>query len=444
MNGLPLTPECNDLAFAAAGVGAVTEALRAPVDPAVFLNGLYSAAISAVLPGPSFVSALPKAPRGRTIVLGAGKASGAMALAVEEHLQGDLEGLVVVPDGYDRLCRSIEVVAAAHPVPDVRGVAATRRIMDMARGAGPDDLVLCLISGGASSLMAAPAPGIDLAEKRLVTQALLRSGAAINEINCVRKHLSAIKGGRLARLAAPAAVTTLIVSDVVGDDPAVIASGPTVADPTTCADAAAVLRRYDIPVPAHIAASLASGELETPKQLPPGEVRIVTRPRDALAAAAAHATAHGFAVHDLGDARTGEAREEARAQASLVSAILAGRGPVKPPCVVLSGGELVVTIRGKGRGGPNTEFALALGAACEGFDNVCLLSVDTDGHDGASGAAGALVLPGMIRHAREAGWSPEKALADNDSASLLGACNALMPLSPTFTNVNDLRAIVIT
>lgn len=421
----------------------MTSALRNPADPAVFLNGLFSAAISAVLPGPSFVAALPKAPRGRTIVLGAGKASGAMAMAVEEHWLGGLEGLVIVPDGYGRPCRSIEVVEAAHPVPDVRGVTATQRIMNLARDAGPDDLVLCLISGGASSLMAAPAPGIELAEKRLITQALLRSGAAIDEINCVRKHLSAIKGGRLAGLAAPAPVVTLIVSDVVGDDPAVIASGPTVADPTTCVDAAAVLRRYDITVPAHIAASLAWGELETPKQLPGGDVRIVARPRDALAAAAAHAAAHGFAVHDLGDSRTGEARDEARAQASLVGTILAGRGPVKPPCVILSGGELVVTIRGKGRGGPNTEFALALAAACEDIDNVCLLSVDTDGHDGASGAAGALVQPGMIRRARQAGWSPERALAENDSASFLSACNALMPLSPTFTNVNDLRAVAI-
>lgn len=421
----------------------MTSALRSPVDPAAFLGGLFSAAIAAVLPGRSFVSALPKAPRGRTIVLGAGKASGAMALAVEENWRSGLEGLVIVPDGYGRPCRSIEVVEAAHPVPDVRGVTATQRIMDMAREAGPDDLVLCLISGGASALMVAPAPGIELAEKRLITQALLRSGAAIDEINCVRKHLSAIKGGRLAELATPARVTTLIVSDVVGDDPAVIASGPTVADPTTCADAAAILRRYDIAVPAHIAASLAWGELETPKQLPPADVRIVARPRDALAAAAAYATTHGFAVHDLGDARTGEARDEAKAQASLVGAILAGRGPVKPPCVILSGGELVVTIRGKGRGGPNTEFALALGAACESIDNVCLLSVDTDGHDGASGSAGALVQPGMIRRARQMGWSPERALADNDSASFLGACNALMPLNPTFTNVNDLRAIAI-
>ncbi|MHB1207041.1 MAG: glycerate kinase type-2 family protein [Rhodospirillaceae bacterium] len=421
----------------------MVRALRNAVDPADFLGDLFSAAISAVLPGPSLISALPKAPRGRTIVLGAGKASGAMALTVEENWLGGLEGLVIVPDGYGRPCRSIDIVEASHPVPDRRGMAAAQRIMSMARAAGADDLVLCLISGGASSLMAAPAPGIELAEKRHITQALLRSGAAIDEINCVRKHLSAIKGGRLAALAAPAPVVTLIVSDVVGDDPAVIASGPTVADPTTCADAAAVLVRYGISVPAHIVASLAWGELETPKALPQGALHVIARPRDALAAAAAHAAACGFAVHDLGDARAGEARDEAHAQASLVRAVLAGQGPVTPPCVILSGGELVVTIRGKGRGGPNTEFALAFAAGCEDLDNVWLLAADTDGQDGASGAAGALVRPGMIRHARSNGWNLEKALADNDSASFFGACNALVTPGPTFTNVNDFRAIVI-
>jgi hydroxypyruvate reductase len=421
----------------------VQPALRNALNPAVFLSDLFAAAVSAALPGPSLVSALPKVPRGRTIVLGAGKAAAAMALAVEEHWTSGLEGLVIVPDGYNRPCRSIEVVEASHPVPDERGVIAAQRIMDLAREAGPDDLVLCLISGGASSLMAAPAPGISLAEKRHITQALLRSGAAIEEINCVRKHLSAIKGGRLAALAAPAKVVTLIISDVVGDDPAVIASGPTIADPTTCSGALAVLRRHDIDVPAHIAASLAWGELETPKALPPGEVRIVARPRDALDAAAAQARARGFTVHDLGDARVGEARDEARAQASLVRAILAGEGPVKPPCVILSGGELVVTIRGKGRGGPNTEFALAFAAESEDLDNVWLLAADTDGQDGASGAAGALVCPGLARHARKNGRSPEKALADNDSAAFFRANNALVTPGPTFTNVNDFRAIVI-
>jgi len=417
--------------------------LRKPVDPAAFLGDLFSAAVAAVLPGPSLAAVLPKAPRGRTIVLGAGKASGAMAMAVEQHWRGGLEGLVIVPDGYGRPCRSIEIAEASHPVPDIRGLAAAQRVMAMARAAGADDLVLFLISGGASSLMAAPAPGMELAEKRLITKALLHSGAAIGEINCVRKHLSAIKGGRLAAMAAPAQVATLIVSDVVGDDPTVIASGPTVPDPTTCADAAAVLRRYDIDVPAHIAASLKWGEFETPKELPPAPVHIIARPRDALAAAAAHARVNGFAVHDLGDARAGEARDEAKAQADLVRAILAGKGPVKAPCVILSGGELVVTIRGKGRGGPNTEFALAFATLCEDLENVSLLSVDTDGNDGASGAAGALVPPGTIRRARAMGLNPDKALADNDSASLLGACDALIPYGPTFTNVNDLRAIVI-
>ena len=421
----------------------MAKTLLGPVGPAVFLTDLFSVAVAAVLPGASLISALPKVPRGRTIVLGAGKASGAMAEAVEAHWLGGLEGLVIVPPGYERPCRSIEIAEASHPVPDMRGVMAAQRIMDLARAAGPDDLLLCLISGGASSLMAAPAPGIELAEKRLITQALLRSGAAIDEINCVRKHLSAIKGGRLAALAAPAAVVTLIVSDVIGDDPAVIASGPTVADPTTCADALAVLKRYHVEVPGHIAQALARGELETPKQLPSSTLHIIARPRDALAAVTAHASARGFAVHDLGDARAGEARDEAKSQAALVRSILAGEGPVKPPCVILSGGELTVTVDGKGRGGPNTEFALAFAAACEDLNDVWLLSVDTDGQDGASGAAGALVQPGLIRRARERGLNPEKALADNDSATFLKACDALAPSGPTFTNVNDLRAIVI-
>ena len=419
-----------------------------PRDIPSFLNSLFAAAVAAALPtqGPAarkLAAHLPGAPKGRTVVLGAGKAAGSMARAVEDAWKGPLEGLVIVPDGYAQACRMIEVVEAAHPVPDQRGLAAAARILARANAATADDLVLCLISGGASSLMVAPAEGIALAEKRAITAALLRSGASITELNCVRKHLSAIKGGRLAAAAAPARVISLIISDVVGDDPSVIASGPTVVDPTTCAEALAVLARYGISPPAHVVDGLRSGRFETPKRLPMAAAEIIARPRDSLAAAAALARARGFAVHDLGDGRAGEARDEARVQADLVRAILAGAGPVTPPCVILSGGEVVVTVRGEGRGGPNTEFALAFGLACEDLENVWLLAADTDGQDGAARAAGAMVWPGLIRQARAAGVNPEQALADNDSAGCFAAYDALVTPGPTFTNVNDLRAVVI-
>lgn len=413
------------------------------MDARAVLNGLFQTAVAAAQAGQVIGRHMPPQPKGRFIVLGAGKAAGAMAEAVERCHAGPLEGLVIVPDGYRRPCNFIKVAEAFHPVPDARGLAATRALLALAESAGPDDLVLCLISGGASALMVAPAPGIELAEKRKLTQALLKSGADIAEMNCVRKHLSAVKGGRLAAAAAPARVHTLVISDVVGDDPTVIASGPTVPDPTTCAEARAVLARYRIPVPDHIMDGLTSGAFETPKHLPAAPVEIIARPRDSLAAAAARARGLGLAVHDLGDARVGEARDEARRQADLARAILAGRGPVKPPCVVLSGGELTVTVRGEGKGGPNTEFALAFARETEDLAHVWLLAADTDGADGAAGAAGALVEPGMMRNARAAGFDPEAALAGNDSAPYFAARGCLVQPGPTFTNVNDFRAVLI-
>ena len=404
---------------------------------------LFAIAVAAAQPTHAIKKYLPRPPKGRTIVLGAGKAAGSMALAVEEHFPGPLQGQVIVPDGYGRPCKSIKVVEASHPVPDARGLKAASEILDLAKAAGPDDLVLFLISGGASSLMVSPAAGVELAEKRALTTALLRSGASIVEMNCVRKHLSAVKGGRLAAAAAPARAVTLIISDVVGDDPSVIASGPTVVDTTTCADALDVLSRYHITVPDHILEALRTSTFETPKNLPPAKVDVIARPRESLDAAAVRARAAGYAIHDLGDERVGEAREEAHTQAELVRAILAGRGPVKAPCILMSGGELVVTMRGQGRGGPNTEFALAFAKACEDLDNVWLLAADTDGADGASGAAGALVEPGVMRAARAEGFDPDAALAENDSAGYFAARGALVNPGPTFTNVNDFRAVLI-
>lgn len=408
--------------------------------PSKLLRGLFDTAVAAVQPGPGMSGFFPPRPAGRLIVLGAGKAAGAMAAAVERHY-GAVEGLVIVPEGYARPCTSIEVIEASHPVPDARGAEAAARILRLAEGAGAGDLVLCLISGGASALMALPAPGVTLADKRALTQALLKSGATINEINCVRKHLSAIKGGRLAQAAAPARVVSLVVSDVVGDDPAVIASGPTVADPTTCADALAVLSRYRIAVPPQIQSLLASGVLETPKSISGTELHMVATPKHAFAAVADEARALGFGVHDLGDACEGEARTAAQEHATLALAIAAGHGPVAAPCVILSGGEFTVTVAGQGRGGPNTEFALALALALGGNSQIWALAGDTDGRDGNAGAAGALVTPDILQRARN--LDPAAALLRNDSASIFKALGDLLDPGPTCTNVNDFRAILV-
>ena len=408
-------------------------------DPPKLLHDLFDTAVAAVQAGNVMGGFFPPRPTGRLIVLGAGKAAGAMAEAAERHY-GPVEGLVIVPDGYARPCTSIEVIEASHPVPDARGAAAAARILAQAESAGANDLVLCLISGGASALMALPALGIPLADKRALTQALLKSGATIVEINCVRKHLSAIKGGRLAKACAPARVVSLITSDVVGDDPSVIASGPTVADPTTCADALAVLARYAIAVPPQVRALLESGVSETPKTIT-GDLHMVATPKHAFVAAAKQARALGLTVHDLGDACEGEARMAAQDQAALVRAIAGGRGPVAPPCVILSGGEFTVTIAGEGRGGPNTEFALGLALALDGMAGVWALSGDTDGRDGNSGVAGAVVYPDTLQRAR--GQDPQAALLRNDSASVFKAIGDVLDPGPTCTNVNDFRAILV-
>ena len=414
------------------------------LEPAAFLGQLFATAVAAVQASPRLAASFPAPPAGRLIVVGAGKAAAAMAAEAESHYACDLEGLVIVPEGYGKPCTRINVVEAAHPVPDARGHAAAGRILQLVQSAGADDLVLCLISGGASALMALPAPGVTLADKRAVTTALLRSGAAIGEINCVRKHLSAIKGGRLAVAAAPARVVSLIVSDVVGDDPAVIASGPTALDTTTCADALAVLERYAVSIPPHVRSKLMDESLETPKAgLAHASLHIVARPVDAFAAAAAKARAHGLKVLDLGDRCEGEARTAAAAQAALVRSIIAGAGPVSPPCVILSGGELVVTITGDGRGGPNTEFALALALQLKGLAQVWALAADTDGRDGAAEAAGARIGPTTLQRAQDLGRDPAAALSRNDSAGIFRVLGDLVNPGLTYTNVNDFRAILV-
>ncbi len=417
-----------------------------PTDPKADLHALFDAAVEAVSADRCVSPHLPPPPRGRTVVIGAGKGAAAMAHAVETHWKGPLSGLVVTRYGHkapggDGL---IEVVEAGHPAPDAAGQQAAVRILEMVRGLGPDDLVLALISGGGSSLLAGPAAGIDLADKKAVNNALLRSGAAIGEINTVRKHLSAIKGGRLAQAAAPARVVSLVLSDVPGDDPSVVASGPTVADPTTRQEALAILERHGIDIPPRVRAWLNDPASETPKpgQID-GEAKVIATAEDALAAATALAEARGMAVLSLGGALEGEAREVAGDHAALVRAIIGGEGPVVAPCLVISGGETTVTVRGGGRGGRNAEYLLALALALEGETRVHALACDTDGIDGVEDNAGAILDPETLARARMAGVDPVASLADNDSYRVFEAAGGLVFTGPTRTNVNDFRAILI-
>ncbi|HZH28249.1 MAG TPA: glycerate kinase [Azospirillaceae bacterium] len=420
-------------------------------DPADLLQDLFAAAVRAADPAERIPPNLPAPPSGRTLVVGAGKAAAAMALAVERHWPGPLDGLVVTRYGHGAPTRRIQVVEAAHPVPDDAGRDAARRILEMARALGPDDLLLCLVSGGGSSLLALPAPGLSLEDKQAVARALLRSGAAIDEMNCVRRHLSAIKGGRLAAAAHPAQVVSLLISDVPGDDPAVIASGPTVPDPTSFADARAVLRKYGIDPPPAVARHLAEAADETPKPDDPRLARtrtvLVARPQDSLEAAAAIARARGVTPIILGDAIEGEAREVARVMAGIARQA-AGHGlfpgqPAGKPCVLLSGGETTVTVRGKGRGGRNMEFLLALALALDGHPGIHALACDTDGIDGTEDAAGALIRPDTCARARAAGLDPNAHLLDNDAYPLFKTLGDLVTSGPTLTNVNDFRAILV-
>ncbi len=415
--------------------------------PREFLTGLFQAAVDAAQPALCLPPHLPPPPKGRTVVVGAGKASAAMARVLEEHWRGDLSGIVVTQYGYGADCARIEIVEAAHPVPDAAGAEAARRILASVTGLGADDLVICLISGGGSALMPLPPDGLDLADKIAVNRALLRCGATISEMNCVRKHLSAVKGGRLAAAAAPARILTLAISDVPGDDPAVIASGPTVPDPTTFADARAVLARHGVTPPPAVRAHLEQAAQETPK---PGDSRFadgdyitVATPQASLMAAAAMARAAGVAPIVLGDAIEGEARDVALVHAGIARQVARHGQPASPPAVLLSGGETTVTLRGRGRGGRNAEFALALAIALDGAAGIAAIACDTDGIDGSEDNAGALVLPDSLARAAAAGLNPRELLADNDAHGFFAAIGDLVMTGPTFTNVNDFRAILI-
>jgi hydroxypyruvate reductase len=411
------------------------------------LRHLFAVAVGAAQASVCVPTQLPPPPRGRTVVVGAGKASAAMARALEQHWPSSLSGLVVTREGYTLECDRIEIVTAAHPVPDGAGLRAAERLLRLVAGLGPEDLVIALLSGGGSALLPLPAPGLTLADKQEISRALLRSGATISEMNCVRRHLSAIKGGRLAAACHPARVWSLLISDIPGDSPVDIASGPTVADPSTCADALRILERYRIAIPVAARAVLASGTGESIKPGDPrlvrADYRLVATPQMALEAAAAAARAAGFAAHILGDAIEGEARDVGRMMAGIALQIAKRDQPLRAPCVLLSGGETTVTVRGSGRGGRNVEFLLALGLGLQGHPRIHALAADTDGVDGQEEIAGALLTPDSLARAEVLGISARGMLDDNDGHSFFGALGDSVITGPTLTNVNDFRAILI-
>ena len=416
------------------------------------LRQMFDAAIAVAQPAARIPEFLPTPPRGRLVVIGAGKASAAMARAVEDHWHGPLSGVVVTRYGYGVPCRRIEILEAAHPVPDANGLHAAQRILQCVQGLTEDDLVLCLISGGGSALLPLPLPGVTLEQKQEISRALLASGASIGEMNCVRRHLSAIKGGRLAAACYPARVVNLIISDVPADGLHDVASGPTVPDPTTCADALAILQRYGIAVPNAVLALLEAGAAGpgAAESLKPGDPRLpqieshlIATPQLALEAAARVAQQAGVATHILGDAIEGEAREVGKVMAAMARQVLRAAQPFTPPCILLSGGETTVTVHGRGRGGRNVEFLLSLGIALNGEQGVCAIAGDTDGVDGQEEIAGALLRPDTLPRARGQGIRPLDSLADNDAHSFFQALGDSVITGPTLTNVNDFRAIFI-
>ncbi len=417
-----------------------------PLDPPRLLTELFHHAVAVADPMRIVSAHLPPKPPGRVVVVGAGKASARMAEAVEA-VWGPCEGLVITRYGYARPCRGIEIVEAAHPVPDRAGVDATKRMLDLLDGLGENDFVLALISGGASALLCAPVDGVTLAEKQAVNAALLASGAPIGDMNAVRKQLSRVKGGQLAAAASPARMLALMISDVPGDDPAIIGSGPTVGDPGTPAAARAILERWRIAVPPSVDIALkgSSGVIRPDDpRLTRVENRVIAAPSQSLAAAEELAHSHGCEVHILGDAIEGEAREVAAEQAAMALKLKAERRPESPPLLLLSGGELTVTRRGDGIGGPNAEFCLALALALGGAPGIHAVACDTDGVDGSADVAGAVIGPGTLDQAREAGIDPRHALAENDAHTFFAAAGAQVVTGPTMTNVNDFRAILLT
>lgn len=430
-------------------------------DPQSFLRRLFDVAVRRASPADALACVLPEPPAGRTVVVGAGKAAGAMAHAVDAlwPASASLSGIVVTRYGHTpprtaNALQRIEVIEASHPVPDEAGQAAARSIVDAVKGLGPQDLVLCLISGGGSALLCLPTDGLSFEEKQRINEALLLSGASIDEMNCVRKHLSAIKGGRLAAACSPARILTLAISDFPGDELSVIASGPTVPDLTTAAEALGILDRYAIALPSALRARLASGGGETPKPGDPIFLRsrqqLIATPRQALEAAAAESRRHGIPAYILGDDIEGESREVARAHGAVARSIAVHGTPFARPCVLLSGGETTVTVRPargprpKGRGGRAGEFCLGLAQSLKGHSGIWALAADTDGIDGVENNAGALVTPDTLARATHCGLSLDDHLDRNDSYGFFSAIGDLVVTGPTYTNVNDFRAVLIT
>jgi glycerate 2-kinase len=421
--------------------------IAAAPTPRVLLRNMFDTAIASAQPALCVPPHLPAPPRGRLIVVGAGKASAAMARAVEENWSGPLSGLVVTRYGYAVPCERIEIVEAAHPVPDAAGMHAAQRMLERVGALHEDDLVLCLLSGGGSALLPLPAPGLTLDLKQIVGRALLACGATISEMNCVRRHLSAIKGGRLAAACHPARVLTLLISDVPGDRPVDIASGPTVADPTTCADALAIVRRYGIELPGPVREVLESGRGESVKpgdpRLARSTVQMIATPQMSLEAAARVARAAGIAPHILGDSIEGEARDVGKVFAGMALQVAERNQPFSAPCVLLSGGETTVTVRGRGRGGRNVEYLLSLAIALGGHPRIYALAGDTDGVDGQEEIAGGCIGPDSLARAWALGLRPVDMLANNDGHGFFSALGDSVITGPTLTNVNDFRAILI-
>jgi len=429
-------------------------------NPQGFLRHLFDTAVARAQPLLNMAGLLPAPPRGRTLVLGAGKAAGAMAQALEQLWPVDarLEGLVVTryhhtPPRPEGLLQRIDVVEASHPVPDQAGMDASARMLALTQGLSSDDLVICLVSGGGSALLTLPADGLSLADKQRINRELLACGAPIGEMNTVRKHLSRIKGGRLAAACAPAQVLTLTISDVPGDDPGVIASGPSVPDETTCDQALALLDRYGIAIPQTVRTALQNGSLETPKPTDAAfvghQVKMMATPMQSLQAAADAARATGLNAYILSDEIEGESREVAKVHAALARAAANGHGPFQKPCVILSGGETTVTLRTpqpgfpKGKGGRAGEFCLGLAMALQGQKGVWALAADTDGIDGVEDNAGALVTPDSLQRCEQLGLKPAAFADRNDSYRLFEALGDLVVSGPTHTNVNDFRALLV-
>lgn len=413
------------------------------------LRAMFDAAVASAQPDVRVPLFLPRTPpKGRLIVIGAGKASAAMARAVEAHWQGELSGVVVTRYGYEEACQHIEILSAAHPVPDAAGHSASQRLFDTVSNLTPDDIVLCLISGGGSALLPLPAEGLTLDDKQRINRELLRSGATIREMNCVRRHLSRIKGGRLAAACYPAQVINLLISDVPGDDPADIASGPTVGDPTTCADALEIIDRYHITIPSLIRERLKDGALESVKpddqRLSRVTTHMIATPHMALQAAADVSLNAGVPTYILGDTIEGEAKDVGSTFAGIARQVLTHDTPFQRPCILLSGGETTVTVRGNGKGGRNVEFLLAFGLALQSTHGVYALAADTDGVDGLEEIAGAILTPDMLQRAWEQGLSPREALSNNDAHTFFGQLGQSLITGPTKTNVNDFRAILLT